>query len=99
MLLAHPVLAVLTPQYVGTALLVWVLVPCLFLESMLTPAHNALIVYEKLRIIVISRLLTLSVVPLLLLLSPLLSITSVTLAFGLVRVLARLWAAVDHSQM
>lgn len=92
MLLTHPVLAVLTPQYVGAAPLVWVLVPCLFLESMLTTAHNALIVYEKLRIIVISRLLTLSVVPLLFLLSPLLGITGVALAFGLARVLAGLWA-------
>ena len=90
-LLAHPVLAVLTPQYVDAAPLVWVLVPCLFLESMLTTAYNALIVYEKLRVIVISRLLTLSVVPLLILLSPLLGIVGVALAFGLARVLAGLW--------
>jgi O-antigen/teichoic acid export membrane protein len=91
-LLARPVLTVLTPQYVDAASLVWVLVPCLFLESMLTTAHNALIVYEKLRVIVISRLLTLSVVPLLVLLSPLLGIVGVALAFGLARVLAGLWA-------
>jgi O-antigen/teichoic acid export membrane protein len=90
-LLARPVLTVLTPQYVDAASLVWVLVPCLFLESMLTTAHNALIVYEKLRVIVISRLLTLSVVPLLVLLSPLLGIVGVALAFGLARVLAGLW--------
>ena len=90
-LLARPVLTVLTPQYVDAASLVWALVPCLFLESMLTTAHNALIVYEKLRVIVISRLLTLSVVPLLVLLSPLLGIVGVALAFGLARVLAGLW--------
>ena len=90
-LLAHPVLAVLTPQYVDAAPLVWVLVPCLFLESMLTTAYNALIVYEKMGVIVISRLLTLSVVPLLVLLSPLLGIVGVALAFGLARVLAGLW--------
>jgi len=59
---------------------------------MLTTAHNALIVYEKLRVIVISRLLTLSVIPLLILLSPLLGIVGVALAFGLARVLAGLWA-------
>ncbi len=91
-LLARPVLTVLTPQYVDAASLVWALVPCLFLESMLTTAHNALIVYEKLRVIVISRLLTLSVVPLLVLLSPLLGVVGVALAFGLARVLAGLWA-------
>jgi O-antigen/teichoic acid export membrane protein len=90
-LLARPVLTVLTPQYVDAASLVWVLVPCLFLESMLTTAYNALIVYEKLGVIVISRLLTLSVVPLLVLLSPLLGIVGVALAFGLARVLAGLW--------
>jgi hypothetical protein len=94
-LLAHPVLAVLTPQYVDAAPLVWVLVPCLFLESMLTTAYNALIVYEKLRVIVISRLLTLSVVPLLILLSPLLGIIGVALAFGLARVLGGLWVTVS----
>jgi hypothetical protein len=91
-LLTRPVLTVLTPQYVDAASLVWALVPCLFLESMLTTAHNALIVYEKLRVIVISRLLTLSVIPLLILLSPLLGIVGVALAFGLARVLAGLWA-------
>lgn len=94
-LLAHPVLTVLTPQYVDAASLVWVLVPCLFLESMLTTAYNALIVYEKLRVIVISRLLTLSVVPLLILLSPLLGIIGVALAFGLARVLGGLWVTVS----
>ncbi|MCS6939813.1 MAG: polysaccharide biosynthesis C-terminal domain-containing protein [Roseiflexaceae bacterium] len=95
LLLAHPVLAVLTPQYVDAAPLVWVLVPCLFLESMLTTAHNALIVYERLRVIVISRLLTLSVVPLLILFSPLLGVVGVALAFGLARVLAGMWATVN----
>lgn len=99
LLLAHPVLAVLTPQYVGAAPLVWVLVPCLFLESMLTTAHNALIVYEHLRVIVISRLLTLLVVPLLILFSPLLGVVGVALAFGLARVLAGAWATVSGYQL
>lgn len=95
LLLARPTLAVLTPQYAGAAPLVWVLVPCLFLESMLTTAHNALIVYEHLRVIVISRLLTFSVVPLLFLFSPLLGVVGVALAFGLARVLAGAWATVN----
>lgn len=92
LLLAQPVLSVLTPQYVGAAPLVWVLVPCLFVESMLTTAHNALIVYEKLRVIVVSRLLTLSIAPLLLLLPPLFGVVGVALAFGAARVLAGAWA-------
>lgn len=95
LLLARPVLEVLTPQYVDAAPLVWVLVPCLFLESMLTTAHNALIVYEKLQVIVISRLLTLSVVPLLILLPPLFGVVGVALAFGLARVLAGVWATLN----
>lgn len=99
LLLARPTLAVLTPQYVDAAPLVWVLVPCLFLESMLTTAHNALIVYEHLRVIVISRLLTLSVVPLLILFSPTLGVVGVALAFGLARVLAGAWATVNGYQL
>lgn len=95
LLLAQPVLAVLTPQYIDAAPLVWVLAPCLFLESMLTTAHNALIVYEKLRVIVISRLLTLSVAPMLLLLPPVFGVVGVALAFGLARVFAGAWATAN----
>ena len=72
--------------------LVWVLVPCLFLESLLSTAHNALIVYERLRVIIISRLLTLICVPLVLLLFPILGVLGAALAFGLARVAAGLWA-------
>ena len=69
MLLARPIFALINPEYVAATVLVWVLVPCLFLESLLTTAHNALIVYEHLKIIVISRLLTLVAVPLVILLT------------------------------
>ncbi len=99
LLLARPVLEVLTPQYVDAAPLVWVLAPCLFLESMLTTAHNALIVYEKLQVIVISRLLTLSVAPLLILLPPLFGVVGVALAFGLTRVLAGAWATLNGRRL
>ncbi len=99
LLLARPALEVLTPQYVDAAPLVWVLVPCLFLESMLTTAHNALIVYEKLQVIVISRLLTLSVAPLLILLPPLFGVVGVALAFGLARVLAGAWATLNGRRL
>jgi O-antigen/teichoic acid export membrane protein len=91
MLLARPVFAVLLPEYVDAAPLVWVLVPCLFAECLLTTAHNALIVYEHLGIIMISRLLALVSVPLVILLSPILGVVGAALAFGLARVLAGLW--------
>lgn len=91
LLLAQPVLAVLTPKYVAAAPLVWVLVPCLFLESLLTTAYNALIVYERLRIILVSRVLTLVVVPLALLLPPLLGVIGAALAFGIARVVGGAW--------
>ncbi|PDV96921.1 lipopolysaccharide biosynthesis protein [Candidatus Chloroploca asiatica] len=92
-LLTAPALKVLSPQYLDAAPIVWVLVPCLFLECLLTTAHNALIVHEKLGIIIMSRLLTLIViVPMALWLPPILGITGVALAFGSARVAAGFWA-------
>jgi O-antigen/teichoic acid export membrane protein len=92
LLLAEPIFGLLRPEYVAAAPLVWVLAPCLFLESLLTTAHNALIVYERLNVIIISRLLTLICVPLVMLLLPTLGIVGAALAFGLARVLAGAWA-------
>jgi hypothetical protein len=94
-LLARPIFALINPEYVAATVLVWVLVPCLFLESLLTTAHNALIVYEHLRIIAISRVLTLVAVPLVILLFPLLGIVGAALAFGLARVLAGMWVTAN----
>lgn len=92
MLLAEPALVVVGPQYLAAAAIVWVLVPCLFLESLLTTAHNALIVYERLGIIIVSRLIILLVVaPLAWLLPPRLGLVGVAFAFGLARVAAGLW--------
>ncbi|MEI7643646.1 MAG: hypothetical protein WCJ55_04975 [Chloroflexales bacterium] len=93
MLLAQQALLVISPQYLVAAPIVWVLVPCLFVESLLTTAHNALIVYEKLGVIIASRLLTLAAVALLALaLPPRLGLLGVALAFGLSRVAAGAWA-------
>jgi O-antigen/teichoic acid export membrane protein len=99
LLLARAVFALINPAYVDAVPLVWVLVPCLFLESLLTTAHNALIVYERLRVIIISRLLTLICVPLVLLLFPILGVLGAALAFGLARVLAGLWATGSGYQL
>ncbi|MDZ4717264.1 MAG: polysaccharide biosynthesis C-terminal domain-containing protein [Roseiflexaceae bacterium] len=95
MLLAQPIFVALFPKYVTAAELVWVLVPCLFLESLLITAHNALSVYEKLHTIVISRVLTLISVPLVLLLTPVFGPIGAALAFGIARVVAGLWVTLS----
>ncbi|MBM4414183.1 MAG: hypothetical protein FJ040_12160 [Chloroflexi bacterium] len=94
MLLAQPALSILTPQYRDAVYIVYVLVPCLFIESLLTMAHNVLIVYEKLTIVTIGRLLTLVVIPLGFILSPVYGVVGLALAYGLARVIAGIWATV-----
>lgn len=92
LLLADPALLVLNPAYLPAAPIVWVLVPCLFLECLLTTAHNALIVHERLGVIILSRLITLAVVlPLALVLPDRVGLVGMALAFGLARVAAGLW--------
>jgi O-antigen/teichoic acid export membrane protein len=95
MLLAYPIFSALFPKYVQAAPLVWVLVPCLFLECLLTTAHNVLIVYEHMSIIIISRVLTLISVPLVLLLTPTMGLIGAALAFGLARVVAGTWVTLS----
>ena len=94
MLLAKPALLILTPQYADAVGLVYVLVPCLFLESLLTVAHNVMIVYEKLTIVTIGRMLTLVVIPLGIWLGELYGVVGLALAYGIARVIAGLWATV-----
>ncbi|WP_129630396.1 polysaccharide biosynthesis C-terminal domain-containing protein [Candidatus Oscillochloris fontis] len=92
MLLAEPALLVLNPAYLPAAPIVWVLVPCLFLECLLTTAHNALIVHERLGTIIISRLITLLVVvPLAILLPPWAGLVGMALAFGVARLASGFW--------
>lgn len=98
LLLAGPIFAIL-PQYARAAEIVWVLVPCLFLECLLTTAHNALIVYEKLRVIIAARVLTLAGLPLILLLVPRLGVVGAALAVGLARVLAGVWVTASGARL
>lgn len=93
-LLAEPLFALL-PNYATSAKIVWVLVPCLFVESLLTTAHNVLIVHERLREIVIARVLTLVVVPLIIVLTPQFGIIGAALAFGLARLAAGAWVTAN----
>ncbi|RRR65419.1 MAG: hypothetical protein EI684_23175 [Candidatus Viridilinea halotolerans] len=100
MLLAEPALLVISPQYLVAAPIVWVLVPCLFVECLLTTAHNALIVYERLSAIIASRLITLAVVlPLAWLLPPVVGLVGVALAFGLARVGSGLWVTASGMRL
>jgi hypothetical protein len=91
MLLAKPALQILTPQYVDAVWVVYVLVPCLFLESLLTVAHNVMIVYEELTLVTVGRLLTLIVIPLGWLFGAWYGVVGLALAFGLARVCAGIW--------
>jgi O-antigen/teichoic acid export membrane protein len=92
MLLAQPALLVINPEYMAAAPVVWVLAPCLFAECLLTTAHNALIVYERLPVIVASRLIIVAVMAALAwLLPPLYGLLGVVMAFGLARVAAGIW--------
>lgn len=95
LLLARPIFTLLNPEYISATALVWVLVPCLFLESLLTTAHNALIVYERLKMVVIARLLTLVCVPLVIVLAPLFGVVGAALAFGLARLFAGVWVTAN----
>jgi hypothetical protein len=91
-LLAQAALRLLTPQYTDAVMIVYVLVPCLFIESLLTMAHNVLIVYEELRLVTIGRMLTLVVIPLGFLLSPMYGVVGLAIAYGSARLVAGLWA-------
>jgi O-antigen/teichoic acid export membrane protein len=95
MLLTYPIFAALFPKYVDASPLVWVLVPCLFLECLLTTAHNVLIVYERMSVIIVSRLLTLVSVPLVIVLTPTMGPVGAALAFGLARVAAGAWVTLS----
>jgi O-antigen/teichoic acid export membrane protein len=91
-LLARPLLSGLFPTFVEAAPLVWVLAPCLFLDSLLSTAQIVLMVYERYRAVLLARLLAFVSVPLLLLL-PLLpaayTLLGAAAALGLARLLAR----------
>lgn len=93
MLLAGPGLLVISPQYLDATPIVWVLTPCLFGESMLTTAHNALMVNERLGTVLTARLVALlTVVVLGFWLPAQFGLLGMALTFGLARIAAGLWA-------
>jgi O-antigen/teichoic acid export membrane protein len=64
MLLAHELILVQYPQYADAVLAVYILTPCLFLESFLSSAQIVLQVHERYRLLILPRLLTLVILPL-----------------------------------
>ena len=93
MLLAYDLILVQYPQYLGAALVVWLLTPALFLETFLSSAQIILQVYERYRLLLISRLPTLLVLPVMLWAAPRYGLVGAALTVGGGRVLIGLTAA------
>ncbi|NJN67736.1 MAG: hypothetical protein HC884_14010 [Chloroflexaceae bacterium] len=93
LLLSHDLILVQYPQYGGATLVIFVLTPCLFLESFLSSAQIILQVYERYWLLLLPRALTLLVVPLLVWVAPHYGLVGVALAIGGGRVIIGLVTA------
>jgi O-antigen/teichoic acid export membrane protein len=92
-LLAHELILVQYPQYAPAALVIYILTPFLFLETFLSSAQIVLQVYERYRLLLLSRAPTLLVLPLMLWAAPRYGLAGAALSVGLGRVLFGLTAA------
>lgn len=81
-LLAHELIVVQYPHYADAAMVVYLLTPCLFLESFLSSAQIVLQVYERYRLLIVPRLLSLLIIPILVWVAPRYGLVGVTLAIG-----------------
>lgn len=93
MVLARELILVQYPQYIDAALVIYILTPCLFFESFLSSAQIVLQVYERYRLLLLSRASTLLVLPLMLWVAPQYGLVGAALAVGGGRVLTGLAAA------
>jgi O-antigen/teichoic acid export membrane protein len=93
MVLARELILVQYPQYIDAALVIYILTPCLFFESFLSSAQIVLQVYERYRLLLLSRASTLLVLPLMLWVAPQYGLLGAALAVGGGRVLTGLAAA------
>lgn len=93
-LLAHELLIVQYPEFAGAALVVYLLTPFLFLETFFSSAQIVLQVYERYRLLLLSRAVTLVVLPLMLWAAPTYGLVGAALSVGGGRVLMGLTAAV-----
>jgi O-antigen/teichoic acid export membrane protein len=92
-LLAHELILVQYPQYAPAALVIYILTPFLFLETFLSSAQIVLQVYERYRLLLLSRAPTLLVLPLMIWAAPRYGLAGAALSVGLGRVLFGLTAA------
>jgi O-antigen/teichoic acid export membrane protein len=84
------ILSVLYAKYTDAATLIVIFIVSTFGESLLSVPHNVLMVVERYRVIVVSRVFALLSVPLVWLLLPRYGLVGVAVAVGLARVGARL---------
>lgn len=92
-LLAHELILVQYPHYADAALVIYILTPCLFLETFLSSAQITLQVYERYRLLLLTRLPALLIIPLLIWAAPRYGLAGAALAVGLGRVCFGLAAA------
>jgi O-antigen/teichoic acid export membrane protein len=92
-LLARELILVQYPQYVDAALVIYILTPCLFLESFLSSAQIVLQVYERYRLLLWSRAPTLLALPLMIWAAPRFGLVGAALSVGVGRVMFGLMAA------
>lgn len=88
--LAPYMVAVLYPTYLEATTLIAIFVFFTFGESLLSVPHNIMMVYERFRVVIASRLVALLSVPLILLLLPRFGLIGVAVAVGLARLGSRL---------
>ncbi len=93
-LLARELILVQYPDYTEAALVVSILTPCLFLESFLSSSQIVLQVYERYRLLLLPRALTILFLPLLVWVAPKYGLVGVTLAIGGGRVIIALVTAI-----
>lgn len=92
-LLAHELILVQYPHYAEATVVIYLLIPCLFLESFLSSAQIVLQVYEQYRALFLSRAITLLVLPILIWAASRYGLVGAALAVGGGRVLMGLTAA------
>jgi hypothetical protein len=86
LLLASPAVLIQYPKYAAVIPAAQLLVPFLFIESLLSLGHNVLIVHERYAAVTFSRLLALIAAPLLLWAAPRYGVMGAVVALGVGRI-------------
>lgn len=93
-MLANELILVQYPQFAPAALVIYILTPCLFLEAFLSSAQIVLQVYERYRLLLLSRAPALLALPLMIWAAPRYGLAGAALSVGLGRVMFGLTAAI-----